>query len=411
LELPRGRSDAGVSLWKQRRLLVVLGMPTVGLAFAMSAVTTYGPIVLIDLFDSSTGVGMLIGAQGIFALSIPLVVGVWSDRFGESLLGSRVPFVLAGAPLVFAGIVWLPFAAGALGAVVAVVLFFVGYASYYTPYRALYADLLPRAEYARALSTQSLARGVGFGAALLAGGLLLAVWQPLLFVIAAALVVVATAVLIPLGRRSARAPAEPAAVSLGIRELLVSDRRLRAYAGANVLWEFSLSGLGAFIVLYLVRGLDQSTAVASGVIAVVAVAYIVTAPVAGWLADRYGTVRTVRFAALVYGTGLTIGVFPSSLIPMLIGLPIVAVAGALLMTLSNALPFMIAPKGNEGAAAGIQDFTRGIGVMLGPIAVGLAINQFSTELSATDGYAALWPVIGIPVLISLLLTRTLQRRR
>jgi hypothetical protein len=81
------------------------------------------------------------------------------------------------------------------------------------------------------------------------------------------------------------------------------------------------------------------------------------------------------------------------------------------MTLSNALPFMIAPTGNEGAAAGIQDFTRGIGVILGPIAVGLAINQFCSGLSATDGYAAMWPVIGIPVLISLLLTRTLQRQR
>jgi hypothetical protein len=49
--------------------------------------------------------------------------------------------------------------------------------------------------------------------------------------------------------------------------------------------------------------------------------------------------------------------------------------------------------------------------VLGPIAVGAAIDAFHGQLSSTHGYAAMWPVIGIPVLASLLFLRTLQPRR
>jgi len=96
---------------------------------------------------------------------------------------------------------------------------------------------------------------------------------------------------------------------------------------------------------------------------------------------------------------------------MLIGLPFVALAGAILMTLPQALAFTLAPLGSEGAAAGLQDFSRGLGLVLGPIAVGAVIDAFHSQLSSTHGYAAMWPVIGIPVLASLVFLRTLQPGR
>jgi MFS family permease len=146
------------------------------------------------------------------------------------------------------------------------------------------------------------------------------------------------------------------------------------------------------------------------VIAVVAVAYIAGAPLAGRLADRYGIVPVMRVSALIYGTGLVAGVFPHTLTPLLIGLPFVALAGSVLLTLPQALAFSLAPRGSEGAAAGLQDFSRGLGFVLGPIAVGVAVAALQGQLSSTHGYAAMWPVIGIPVLASLLFLRTLQPR-
>jgi Na+/melibiose symporter-like transporter len=110
--------------------------------------TTYGPVILIRLTDSTSNVGLLLGAEGACALFVPLVSGALSDRLEGSPSARRLPFILAGAPLVVAGLALLPLS-GSLGvAAVCILAFFVGYYLYYPPYRALYADLLPQRLYA-----------------------------------------------------------------------------------------------------------------------------------------------------------------------------------------------------------------------------------------------------------------------
>jgi MFS family permease len=387
-----------------RPLLLLLGLPTFGLALAISVTTTYGPVILIRLAHSTTTVGALIGGEGAFALVVPLVAGALSDRLPPSPLGRRLPFVLLGTPVVVAGLVLLPFSPSMGLAGAAVLAFFVGYYLYYPPYRALYADLLPRTLYARAQSGQAIARGAGLGAALLAGGLLLSIWRPLVFLIAATVVVATTVALVPVfqlqshcGNRTLPYEAAP------LRQLLQRNPKLRTFAAVNALWEFSFAGLKSFIVLYVVRGLGRSPALASAVIAVVAVAYVAGAPIAGRLADRYGIVRTLRWTSLLYGAGLLVGTVPHTLPPLLVGLPVVALAGAIVLTLPQALAFTLAPPGAEGAAAGLQDFSRGVGVVLGPVAVGAAVGVAGGLFPATHGYAAMWPVIGVPVLLAALL--------
>jgi MFS family permease len=175
-----------------------------------------------------------------------------------------------------------------------------------------------------------------------------------------------------------------------------------------MLWEFSLAGLKTFIVLYVVHGLHRSTALASAVIAIVAAAYIVGAPVASRLADRFGMVPVMTGSALVYGVVLCAAVVPTTVEPMFILLPVGALAGAILMTLPQALAFTLAPDASQGAAAGLVDFSRGVGVVLGPVAVGAAVGLFSNVLSSTSGYAIMWPTIGLPVLFSLLLLRRFE---
>jgi MFS family permease len=391
-----------------RPLLLTLGLPTFGLAFAISVLTTYGPVILIRLTNSPSLVGALIGAEGAFALVVPLASGTLSDRLPGSPARRRFPFVLAGGPLVVAGLVVLPFAGSITVAALGVLAFFVGYYLYYPPYRALYADLLPRSAYARAQASQAILRGAGLGVALLAGGLLLPLWLPLPFVIAAAALVAATATLLPVRRLDADCGNRMLPYETVSLRALVRNAKMRWFGLANACWEFSFSGLKSFIVLYIVRGLGRSASVASAVIAVVAVAYVVAAPLAARLADRYGIVRVLSVSALCYGIGLVAGVVPHTLTPLLIGLPAVALAGAVMQTLPQALAFALAPDGSAGAAAGLVDFTRGVGVVLGPIVVGAAIQASHGILGSTRGYAAMWPVIGIPVLASVLVLRRLQ---
>ena len=405
LHLPR----EGESTTQIRPLLVLLALPTFGLALAISALTTFGPVILIKLAESPTVVGALIGGEGALALVVPIAAGTISDRLPPSPLGRRLPFVLLGAPLAAAALVLLPFSSSIGIAAAAVLVFFVGYYIYYPPYRALYADLLPRRLYARAQAGQAIARGAGLGFALLLGGLLLGLWQPLPFLIAAGILALTTIALLPVFRLQSRCnnatlQYEPAS----LRQILLKSPGLRVFSVVNALWEFSFAGLKSFIVLYVVRGLGLSAAVASAVIAVVAVAYIVGAPLAGWLADRYGLVRVLRLASLVYGAGLLIGALPHTLPPLLIGLPVVALAGAIVLTLPQALAFTLAPVGSEGAAAGLQDFSRGVGVVLGPIAVGVAIGISEPLFTSTHGYASMWPVIGLPVLLAAFLLKPLE---
>ena len=395
-----------------RPLLALLGLPTFGLALAISVLTTYGPVILIRLVHSPTAVGALIGGEGAFALVVPLASGTISDRLPPSPLGRRLPFVLLGAPLAGVGLALLPFSSSIALAGAAVLAFFVGYYTYYPPYRALYADLLPRTLYARAQAGQAIARGAGLGMALLTGGLLLGLWQPLPFLIAAGALGATTVALLPVFRlesrcRSSTLPYRPAS----LRQILVQSPKLRLFAVVNALWEFSFAGLKSFIVLYVVRGLGRSPAVASGVIAVVAVAYIVGAPLAGWLADRYGLLRVLRVSSWVYGAGLLIGALPHTLPPLLIGLPVIALAGAIVLTLPQALAFTLAPTGSEGVAAGLQDFSRGVGLVLGPIAVGAAVGISQPLFESTHGYAAMWLIIGLPVLVAAVLLKTLEAAR
>jgi hypothetical protein len=74
-----------------RPLLLVLGLPTFGLALAISVITTFGPVILIALGHSTTMVGALIGGEGAFALVVPLAAGALSDRLPplRSAAGSR----------------------------------------------------------------------------------------------------------------------------------------------------------------------------------------------------------------------------------------------------------------------------------------------------------------------------------
>jgi MFS family permease len=348
---------------------------------------------------------------------VPLIAGALSDR-----LKSRMPFVLIGAPLAAGGLVLLPFARDLQFAGVTILMFFVGYYLYYPPYRAIYADLLPRRLFARAQSAQAVQRGAGLGIALITGGLLLSAWTPLPFVIGAAVLGLVTLVIKPVLRLQKDAPppgADPAGddgddddegEALSARDLFLGNRQLQIFAAANSLWEFSLAGLKIFIVLYITHGLGKSKAEASGFIAIVAVAYIVGAPIASRLADRFGIVPVMTWCAAVYGASLCIAVIAESPTPLLIDLPIGALAGAMLMTLPQALAFTLAPGASQGAAAGLVDFSRGVGVVLGPVLVGQAVGLFTTTLPSTHGYAAMWPAIGIPVLLSIPLLRKLRNR-
>lgn len=57
--------------------IVLLGVPSLGLALATTAVTTYVPLIARTFTGSTTVIGLIIAIAGLLALALPLVFGAW----------------------------------------------------------------------------------------------------------------------------------------------------------------------------------------------------------------------------------------------------------------------------------------------------------------------------------------------
>ena len=79
------------------------------------------------------------------------------------------------------------------------------------------------------------------------------------------------------------------------------------------------------------------------------------------------------------------------------------------MTLAWGLLFKLMPPGERGAISGLATTTKGVGLVIGPLVAGAVIDILGPHLEATDGYQALWPVLGVPILLAIPLVARLGR--
>jgi MFS family permease len=385
------------------RLIWTLSLGAFGLAWSITTVAAYLPPLLEDFTSSTVLIGTILSCEGIFAIVLPLLIGPMSDAT-RTPFGRRRPymaFAIAPMTLALGMIAFMPSLAATAFVLFA---FFFAYYIYEPPYRGLYPDLLPDSVFGRAQGAQHVMRGAAIGAALVGGGFLLAVWEPFPFILAASVTAVAcTSVIVltrerPLGRRRYERIRSYLAQPFRI---VRSERDVRRFLIANTAWEATFAGMRTFVVLYIIEGLDQPLYVSSTVLAVVAIGYVAAAAVSGHIGDRFGIGRVILWASVVYGVGLTLAVLAHrwhwwyyALIAPL------AVAGGMVMTLAWGLLFKIMPPRDRGAISGLAIMTKGVGLLIGPLAVGAVIDIFGGFLRSTDGYAAMWPAVGIPVLLA-----------
>lgn len=399
----------------EKQILMLLGLPTLGLALAITVVSTYLPVLAEDLGSSTTIIGLIIGGEGLMALFLPLVTGAWSDRL-NTRFGGRLPFMLAATPPAVAALVLLGFA-GSMGTIaVLVAIFFAGYFVAYEPYRALYPDLVPDDVAGRSQGNQAVWRGGGTALALVGGGLLFDLDRSLPFVVGG-LVLAGTVGVFVWGvvrsghvHRTAEDDCNTARQSFAQVLALVRERReLRLFMAANALWELAIAALKTFAVLYITKGLGHSVATASAIVGGVSIFLLGGAVVSGRLADRLGTERVMEGALWIFGLGLLIPFLVTNQLVVGLTAPLIGVGGAVLMTLPFALLIPLMPEGAHGAVTGYYSLSRGIGVSLGPLLGGVAIGALGGPLASTDGYAAVWGVCSVSVLLSIPLLRALRR--
>jgi MFS family permease len=395
------------------RTLALLGVPTLALALAITVVTTYLPLLASSFAGSTVVTGLLIGAEGLIALVVPLLAGAWSDQL-RTRIGGRLPFVIGAAPVMAVAVAALGFSASIPTAALALGVFFAAYYVAYEPYRALYPDLVGDEIAGRAQSTQAVFRGSGTALALVGGGLLFTLAKPAPFVTAGAVVLVAIAAFVAAALSGGR-PEQGSAREEGPRErarelwALVAERaELRTFFAANALWELALAALKTFVVLFISAGLGYSVPAAALIIGATALVVLLASPLSGKLGDRFGTVRVMHVALWVYGVGLLVPFLTTTPWLLVAVLPVVAFGGGVIMTLPYAVLMPMMPESEHGALTGFYSLSRGVGTALGPLLAGVAIQVLKGPLASTQGYAAMWLVCALAILASLPFLRRLR---
>ena len=291
--------------------------------------------------------------------------------------------------------------------------FFFAYYVYEPPYRGLYPDLLPGNVFGRAQGVQHLFRGLAIAGALVGGGFLFHLWEPAPFLLAAFVVVAACLVPIVFVREDGGHGRVFEGVRVYVRHswhVLRGSRDVVKFLVANSAWEGTFAGARTFVVLYVTIGLGEPLSTSSTVLAAVAGGYVVAALVAGPLGDRFGLARVIVGASLVYGFGLLGGGLATDwhawYLPIIF---LVSIAGGAVMTLAWGLLFKLMPAGDRGAVAGLATTTKGIGLIIGPLLAGACIDLLREPLAETGGYQALWPILGVPILLVVPLVWSLVR--
>lgn len=407
--------ERSLSPW-ERRSLALLGLPTFALALSITVVTSYLPVLAKQFSASTSVIGLMIGAEGAVALVVPLVVGQWSDQL-RTRIGGRLPFVIAGAPVIAIAMAAIGLVGSLLALAGLVLVFFVAYYAAYEPYRALYPDLLDSEVAGRGQSAQAIFRGVGTGLALVGGGLVFSLDPALPFIAAGVIALVSIAIFTrSMASRDRVVNDDQGGQTRTARqtvarivELLRGSAELRAFLVANALWELSLAALKTFVVLYLTVGLGLGLSSAVAIIAGVAGLILGAALVSGKLGDHFGRARVAYAALWIYGLGLLIPFFSQS--PWVAGpsLPFVAFGGGMILTLPYAVLIPLMPDDEHGMLTGFYSFSRGIGILLGPLIAGAAIALLHEPLSSTHGYSAMWLVCSGAILASIPMTARLRR--
>jgi MFS family permease len=398
---------------RRRGLTWVLGLGAFGLAFSLTTTSAYLPPLLETFTDSRTLIALVLGSEGLFALTLPLVIGPWSDTF-QTPLGRRRPFMLVALwPMAFC-LALVAFMPKLWLMTLLLLAFFFAYYVYEPPYRGLYPDLLPQSQYGRAQGIQHLLRGLAIGAGLIGGGLLFSAWHPAPFLITAVVTTTACGAAIVFVHEP---PGAANRVFEGVRayvahswRILRAEPNVKRFLVCNSAWEGTFAGARFFVVLYITQGLGEPVSTSTEVLATVAGGYILAAALAGRIGDRLGLARVIYLCSFVYGGGLLAGGFAQEWHDWYLGLmfPVTVAAGAV-MTLAWGLLFKLTPDEQRGTVSGLATTTKGFGLIIGPIAAGGAMDLFGRYFTATNGYQLLWPILGVPILAVIPLVRRMSQ--
>ena len=393
------------------RTMLVLTLPTLGFATALSLVTTYLPLILERYTRSATLIGFAIGGEGIFSSLIPLWVGVMSDRIWTQRWGRRRPFMIFAAPFMAASLMLAPFQPGYVPIAVSTFVFFAAYHFYTSPYQSLLPDVTPSGSHGKVQGFQTFMRGGGMFMGMVVAGVLFYRWEPLPFILCSVLIMVFTYLTVtkihePEPERSSLPPRQ--GIWGEIKRIWQSTRQnkdIQRFMVASFLWESTLAGLRPFIMLYFIYSLGATAQVGALLLGLVGVTYMVAGLGSGFLADRYGRSLVMRVGLWVYLGGCLFGVFITDIKWAFLFLPLFGLGGSIVLTLPYAILIRLMPKEHIGQFTGMFSMMRGLANIIAPVVAGGAIDIAGRFIHGGRQYSVIWLVSAVMIAISLFFFR------
>jgi membrane-associated phospholipid phosphatase/predicted MFS family arabinose efflux permease len=387
--------------------LLAFAAAAAGAGTGRAVTTTYLP-VLLDRIESSPGlIGLVMLVNAGAGLSVPLVVGYWSDRRRMRGAGGRLPFVLGGSLVAAGGLVAV--ALGASSSYLALAAFgatvYVGLNAITTAHRALVAELFVPEGRARATSAQEIALLSGSMLGLVAGGLLteVALWAP--FVAAAALVpLLALPTLARVTEPETAARAVEHSHPLRFYRAAAARPDVRALLLAEILWVLAYAALPTFFVLYAERVLDLETAVAAVGLAAFGLVTAAFTLVAGRIRNPEQLGPALFLGVALMGSGLLAVSLTTDL--ALVAPALIAAAAGFGIVSTTGFPVLasIIPPGEAGGYTALFFSVRAI-------ASAVALPTAGGLIALTESYRAVFVLGGAAALFALVpLTRFVTRR-
>ncbi len=402
-ELPRG--------FYRITVLIGLGFFTMGLMDPLY--DTYVPIFLEDFLSSRFLIGLIMTLDNLLALFLIPIVSNLSDNT-HTRIGRRMPWILVTVPLSGIFFAILPYGALPSGSLVLLVLliFLLNMAKQAArgPVVALMPDTIPgefRSEANGVINTMGAIAAI-VGTIILAPLMDLDVVLPLIgsvrrrlpFIIAGALVILATVLLFLFVREGDRAREKRETTKLLTSLRLVfggEDRSAMLILLSLFFWFLGYQGVLPFMGIYSRQVLGVSEGLAGISPGAVAIGYMLLAIPSGIIAHRFGRRRVIRFS---------LGGIMVALVLMFVHEPITRAAGvgpttawiiflALLFVfgmfwgsvITNSFPMLwqMATFSNMGIYTGLYYFfSQGAAITSPPIS-GAVIDLFTLGFGPTAG--------------------------
>jgi maltose/moltooligosaccharide transporter len=394
------------------KFLLLLGAPSLGLAFAITILTTFLPSVLSKL-ASPLAIGLILGGEGIFGAFLPILFGSISDRSRN--VTDRFRYLIPAITLMMIGLTFVAMFNTLWFIALMVALFYIGYFAYLAPYWAMYPDLIPKKFSGRSRSAETLWQVIGSFLALVSGGFLLTLWQGLPFVVAAALMGAVTVILWFTIQKHEQTKVKHdhkthTEAFAYVFRIFRTNSDIRNLSIANAFWNASLQTIRTFVVLFFTVGLHKSHEFVSGVaFPIAALGLLIMAPLSGKIADTYGHIKVLMIAVTIYGFGAFVPWLTQDFWVIAI-VPFVAGAAATVMTLPYAALMRLLDGETHGSASGIFGFSRAVGSFLGPLIAGAAIVLARPHMPKTSGYAVIWLIVAIFNLSSLFFLKNISAK-